>query len=204
MAGEMSRVEIETTAARLAAQAERLAAQQPKWAWSLSNLRLTKSLLALVQLDHPDARATAELRSDYLNEVRRCKGVPDWAFLECLRSIDKPAPPRLSRPPTGIITLQNFKYLPQWMQISWWVLLAIFVPIVGAAFPRYARHSLLPPRYRYIIAAVTFAVLMPFWLMIRRATMQIYNRRQRGECIYCGYDLRATPDRCPECGMPPS
>jgi hypothetical protein len=59
-----------------------------------------------------------------------------------------------------------------------------------------------------------FAIGAPYWLLSALTAVgpvawvvQSVRRRQRerrkGFCSHCGYDLRATPDRCPECGTVP-
>jgi hypothetical protein len=55
-------------------------------------------------------------------------------------------------------------------------------------------------------------VCLPYWMLIsgtavlpavcaRRLLIRRHRRRAR-LCLICGYDLRASNDRCPECGTP--
>lgn len=60
---------------------------------------------------------------------------------------------------------------------------------------------------RWIVIPVVFFPLAalavagaPLVLLIERNRRRLRDREQMNLCVHCGYDLRASPDRCPECG----
>jgi hypothetical protein len=60
--------------------------------------------------------------------------------------------------------------------------------------------------FSYARNASGWAVSVPLWLFILVPLLVVFAARRRGKkslrdvCAACGYDLRATPERCPECG----
>jgi hypothetical protein len=87
---------------------------------------------------------------------------------------------------------ENWNIRPQWINAGWWELAGLAYG--RSASPSYRAHLLRLPWW--------FPCLMTALLPLARLTSHA-RRRSRGQgrvCPVCGYDLRATPGRCPECG----
>jgi hypothetical protein len=62
---------------------------------------------------------------------------------------------------------------------------------------QYITHLVLPCWALFVLTAALPSIAVTFALRRRR-------RRSSNLCSTCGYDLRASPGRCPECGMVPA
>jgi hypothetical protein len=97
--------------------------------------------------------------------------------------------------------------------------LLLCVAVVGLVCARVLHvrfWRLLPAMDEYVFinrlprAPAVVEYTIPAWMLILSLAVPLavalrvaYRRRQpaAGHCRHCGYDLRATPDRCPECGQ---
>jgi hypothetical protein len=81
-------------------------------------------------------------------------------------------------------------------------------PIGVAGQPHWGMPGFRYDRYGTDGYLIDVAWWLPFVLTATLPALWIMGRRRRsslrvGLCRVCGYDLRATPDRCPECGAVP-
>jgi hypothetical protein len=122
----------------------------------------------------------ADLTEAQLAEFRSMRGVdpgPDMYWYVAVEPQDLRVGPR--RPSWRFLGIQ----LARWAEPS------------GAGVIR-AFHLVVP---HWMIAS-GFAVLPGLWLVAERRRRRVRRRVAEGLCAACGYDLRATPGVCPECG----
>lgn len=58
-------------------------------------------------------------------------------------------------------------------------------------------ETLLLPAW---VVAILLGFLPLWWVKSFRRDRRRSKRRDAGQCLACGYDLRESPERCPECG----
>ncbi len=130
-----------------------------------------------------------------------------WSYVPKGHAVPAPDPDEIQF--LGIRLLRRFEYVYRWPASQYRRLRTPSLRYAGrqvvstqiaAGAPSRAKVREISVSVPCWLAAVLSACLPADWLLRRRRRQIVRRRLERGQCLRCGYDLRATPERCPECG----
>ncbi|HEX4797145.1 MAG TPA: hypothetical protein VH370_25355 [Humisphaera sp.] len=99
--------------------------------------------------------------------------------------------------PEITLRIENFlNACADWCEDHWVGGIALRVVIVLAYFVLRIQDIGRIAFWTILLLAALFVPRLLMWLRERETNRRFLN----GQCIECGYDLRASPQRCPECG----
>jgi uncharacterized paraquat-inducible protein A len=82
--------------------------------------------------------------------------------------------------------------------------LLVYLPVIAVAIvaQRFRSRLTLAAGFALIWVVISALIIMGTMKGIQRR--RLWRRFYAGQCVGCGYDLRGSPGRCPECGMVPA
>jgi len=81
-----------------------------------------------------------------------------------------------------------------------WFVYLLLIPFILLSL---AFRSRLTLAAGFVTVWLLVSTLVIVFGVINIKRRRMWRRFYAGECVRCGYDLRATPDQCPECGLVP-
>ncbi len=133
-------------------------------------------------------------------EFRRCSQLPRFTQYETCSLRQAYGTVQLNYQLTGQAFILRKKFVPG-------LSLEHSEPQQGAVriyTPIWGTHSLNPQSTSgWYVVLPDWILLIVFGVMPAIAGMlwrRDWSRKRHGQCLHCGYDLRASPGRCPECG----